>query len=147
MRYIDTIFLHCSATQPNWLDYAGLSDQVAAIRSWHVARGWRDIGYHYLVGRLGTVAEGRPVEEIGAHVRGHNRGSIGICLIGGHGSSADDRFDEHFTPMQRAATEKLIRDLHKRFGPLRLRGHNEVAAKACPGFRVDKEFGHLMEGA
>jgi hypothetical protein len=62
------------------------SEKVAEVRRWHVQdRGWKDIGYHFLIDRDGTVAKGRPVEQVGAHTMDHNVGSIGISLFGGHG--------------------------------------------------------------
>ena len=83
------IILHCSATRPDWMEGRSFSDQVAEIRRWHVqGNGWRDIGYHHVIGRGGEHATGRPETAIGAHVIGHNAGTIGICLIGGHGASA-----------------------------------------------------------
>lgn len=117
------------------------AEKVAEIRRWHVEeRGWRDIGYHFLIDRDGTVATGRPIEQIGAHVRGHNRRTVGICLLGGHGSAVTDKFRDNFTREQRAAVATLIYDLRQKYGWLALRGHNDYAAKACPGFRVDEEF-------
>ena len=73
MRHINEIIIHCSAT-PEGRDYT-----VADIDRWHKARGWRGIGYHYVIYRDGSVHAGRPVEQIGAHCTGHNANSIGIC--------------------------------------------------------------------
>jgi hypothetical protein len=71
-----------------------LAEKIAEIRRWHVQqRGWRDIGYHWVIDRDGAVAPGRKETEVGAHVEGHNRGTIGICLLGGYGASADDPYD------------------------------------------------------
>lgn len=115
-----------------------MADKVKEIRRWHVSdRGWKDIGYHYLIDRNGTVATGRPVEQVGAHVAGHNTGTIGVCLIGGHGSSETDRFDQHFTAHQDKALRVLLADLKRKFpGVVKITGHNQYAAKACPGFNV-----------
>ena len=77
MREIKSIILHCSAT-PEGKDFT-----VADITRWHKERGFRTIGYHYVVYRDGTVHKGRPVEQIGAHCEGHNKNSIGVCYIGG----------------------------------------------------------------
>lgn len=145
MRPVDEIILHCSATRPAWMGNATLNDQVAEIRRWHVEdNGWADIGYHYLVGRTGKIASGRPLARIGAHTIGRNRGTIGICLIGGHGAAAYDPFLRHFTKEQDTATRKLVKELMRRFGAggrLKLSGHNDYAAKACPGFFVQKWWG------
>jgi hypothetical protein len=113
-----------------------LSAKVAEIARWHKQRGWGAIGYHYIIDRGGEVAIGRPEAVEGAHVRGHNKGSIGICLLGGHGSSENDAFEKNFTPEQAKALRELIADISHRAGNVSVRGHNEVAAKACPGFNV-----------
>ena len=63
-----------------------VSEKVAEIQRWHVQqRGWRDIGYRLVIDRNGKVAPGRPETEIRRHVEGHNRGTMGICLLGGYG--------------------------------------------------------------
>lgn len=137
MRPIDEIVIHCSATPKSWMNGISLASKVMEIRSWHVGvNKWSDIGYHFLIDRDGALAEGRPLEKIGAHVRGRNKTTIGVCLIGGGSSSADDRFEEHFTQAQDRALRQLLADLRKRFGPLKVSGHNQYAAKACPGFYV-----------
>lgn len=137
MRPVNEIIVHCSATRPNWLDGKSTAAKVREIKLWHTRdRGWKDIGYHWVIDRDGTVARGRPEEQVGAHTIGRNVGTIGVCLIGGHGSSADDRFDENFTPEQDRALRALISDLRRRYGVLALSGHNQWAAKACPGFNV-----------
>ncbi|MDD2870102.1 N-acetylmuramoyl-L-alanine amidase [Neomegalonema sp.] len=131
------IILHCAATRPDWMAGRPLREQVEEIRRWHVRiNGWRDIGYHWLIGRDGSILPGRPEREIGAHVRGRNSGSLGICLIGGHGSAASDRFSDHYTPAQGAALERLLHEISGRAPIARVSGHNEYAAKACPGFNV-----------
>jgi len=53
------------------------------IRQWHKLRGWSDIGYHYVIRRDGRIELGRPIEQVGAHVKGHNSDSIGVCMVGG----------------------------------------------------------------
>ena len=73
MRDIDKIIIHCSATQE------GKEISAATIDEWHKKRGWRGIGYHYVIGLDGMIEYGRPITETGAHVKGHNKGSIGIC--------------------------------------------------------------------
>ena len=131
------IVLHCSATPPDWMVGRPFRDQVAEIRRWHVeGNGWRHIGYHHLIGRGGEHGVGRPETVIGAHVIGHNAGTIGICLIGGHGASANDRFADHFAPAQARALITLIAEIEQRTAIEHITGHNQYAAKACPGFHV-----------
>lgn len=143
-RYpVNEIILHCADTRPDWMAGRPLPEKVAEIRRWHVQeRGWRDIGYHWVVDRDGAVAHGRPETEIGAHVEGHNRGTIGICLLGGYGSSADDPFAKNFTVAQASAIKQLIAEINRRTAIRKISGHNDYAAKACPGFRVNAAYWH-----
>ena len=137
MRPISEIIVHCTATRPEWMAASKTSDKVAEVRRWHIAdRGWRDIGYHFLIDRDGTVAKGRPVDQVGAHVQGHNAGTIGVSLFGGHGSAATDKFAEHYTARQDQALRGLIAALTATYKITKVSGHNEYAAKACPGFNV-----------
>lgn len=137
-RPVDTIFIHCAATRPDWMAEQPLEKKVAEIQRWHLARGWKKIGYHWVIDRDGKVAKGRDENVVGAHVANHNTGSIGICLIGGHGSSENDPFDKNYTPQQGAALRGLIEDIKARAAIKHIRGHNEVAAKACPSFNVKR---------
>jgi len=139
MRPINELIIHCTATPADWRAGSKTSAKVSAIRQMHKNRGWSDIGYHFLIDRDGTIAKGRPIERIGAHVKGHNTGTIGIALFGGHGSSENDRFEDNFTPEQEKSLRALIGDLRMRYGPgLKVTGHNQHAAKACPGFAVPR---------
>ena len=143
MRKINEIIVHCSATRPNWMAGSKSAAKVAEIRRWHRGeRGWTDIGYHFIIDRDGTVVKGRPVERVGAHVVGKNTFTIGVCLLGGYDASADDKFEENFTAEQGVALRRLIEDLRKQYPSIMLiTGHNQYAAKACPGFRVGKFLG------
>lgn len=137
MRHVDEIIVHCSATQANWKHGQPLKAKVDEIRRWHRARGWSDIGYHFVIDRDGRIMSGRAVERTGAHCKGHNRGTIGICLLGGHGSSADDEFSDNFTLAQDRALQKFIADLKGKHPTItKVSGHNQYAPKACPGFNV-----------
>jgi len=133
---VDTIFVHCSATRPDWMAEKTLDEKIKEITRWHRGRGFGAIGYHWIIDRDGQIAKGRPEETTGAHVAGHNTGSIGICLIGGHGSSENDPFSKNYTTEQEAALRKLIEEIKGRAKIKAIRGHNEIAAKACPGFNV-----------
>lgn len=140
MRTINEIIVHCAATRPGWWENENVHDKRDEIRRWHVEdRGWRDIGYHFIVDRDGSVAKGRPTRQAGAHVKGRNRNSVGICLIGGHGSSASDDFSDNFTRIQMNALLNIIADLKKIHpGIVKISGHNEYSNKACPGFHVSE---------
>lgn len=124
LRYIT---VHCSATQ------AAMDIGVDELRQWHLARGWRDIGYHFVIRRCGVVELGRPLSKMGAHVRGHNKGNIGICLIGGTDKALQAQ--DNFTLAQRKALFGLIAQLQHQFEikDEDVRGHNEWdSGKACP---------------
>ena len=138
MRPLTEIIVHCAATRPGWMEGATADAKVAEIRRWHVEEnGWADIAYHFIIDRDGSVVAGRPLDRAGAHVRGRNRTSIGVCLIGGHGSSQTDAFADHFTPEQDTALRALIEQLQDQHPSIRMvTGHSTYSAKACPGFQV-----------
>lgn len=112
------------------------AEKVAEIRRWHLANGWKDIGYHCVIDRDATVLAGRAKTVIGAGVAGHNSGVIHVCLIGGHGSAETDSFSDHFTHAQDVTLGQMIDAISSRTQIERVSGHNEYAAKACPGFNV-----------
>ena len=129
MRKIDKIIVHCTATPE------GRETTVAQVTAWHKARGFRTIGYHYLVGLDGKVYPGRPEREVGAHCLGQNAHSIGVCYVGGIDRNSLAPKDTR-TPVQKEALRKLVNDLRKRFPGATVHGHREFAAKACPCFDV-----------
>ena len=131
MRKITEIILHCSATRE------GQDFRAEDIKKWHLKRGFKDIGYHYIIDLDGKIEVGRPDEKVGAHVSGHNTNSIGICYIGGLDSKdkpKDTRTDEQKHSMLNLiiALTLMYRDIKK------VTGHNRYANKACPCFDVDK---------
>ena len=132
MRKIDQIIIHCSATPE------GRHVTVEEIRRWHKKRGWRDIGYHYVIYLDGTIHAGRPICQMGAHCKGHNAHSIGICYVGGldgNGKAKDTR-----TTFQKESLKSLVAQLKAQFPNVTIHGHNEFARKACPCFNVKTEF-------
>lgn len=137
MRPLKKIILHCTATPE------GKHFDVATIRRWHVKdRGWKDIGYHYVIYIDGSVHEGRPVAQAGAHTSGHNADSIGITYVGG--CDAKMKAKDTLNEAQEAAMVSLIKALRDEHGKMSLHGHNEFAAKACPSFKVKDKFGWLL---
>lgn len=133
MRTITLLIIHCSAVGP------GQTSSAQQIDQWHRRRGWKCIGYHYVVRRDGTIETGRPEAEVGAHCRNHNRHSIGICYEGGldaSGSPCDTR-----TEAQRQSLISLIRLLKTRYpNALILAHHTLDPHKACPCFDADSEY-------
>lgn len=143
------IMIHCSATHADWMAGKTLQAKRAEIKKWHVQeRGWKDIGYAYIIDRDGKVVGGRDldadgdfIEETAAAATGWNTKAVHVCLLGGYGSSANDRFEDHFTPEQDVALRGMIDHIRKELGRnVPLIGHNEVARKACPGFQVKEWF-------
>ena len=160
-RSITTIVIHCSATPSGqWLGgkapgAPGYRTAVQVIDAWHRERGFASIGYHYVVDLDGKIWKGRPEDQVGAHVAGHNANTLGICMVGG--AERDGRF----TPKQWASLATLVRDISTRL-PLPLTrgsicGHRDLSPdlnkdgkvqpsewlKTCPGFAVDE---WLMRG-
>lgn len=132
MRKLNEIIIHCSATEE------GRDFTVEDIRRWHVqGNGWRDIGYHFVIYRDGTIHIGRPLEQAGAHTSGHNAYSIGICYVGGVATDRKTPKDTQ-TPQQREALVTLVRILKQAYGISKVSGHREYANKACPSFDVQK---------
>lgn len=115
-------------------------ERVAEVRRWHVEEnGWRDIGYHFVIDRDGKVYKGRNVDQSGAFEPKVNGRAIGVCLLGGHGSTPNDAFAQHYTPEQDEALRQLIDKLKRLYPAIdKVTGHNDYGPKACPGFRVDR---------
>ena len=130
MRLITMIVIHCSATRitQNYTVQQLYHDHVEINH-------WRFIGYHYYIRRNGKVEATRPLERIGAHAKGHNAFSIGICYEGGldaQGHYADTR-----TPEQKKAMAELIIRLKQQFPSIvQVVGHCDLPGvqKACPCF-------------
>lgn len=140
MRKIDEIIVHCAATHPNWWEGKSAEEKRDEIRRWHVQdNGWDDIGYHAIIDRDGTVAQGREDAVQGAHCKGRNATTLGVCLLGGHGSNENDKFEDHFTPAQDRALRLWIEHKQNIHPTIKtVSGHNQYAAKACPGFNVPR---------
>ena len=136
MRELNRIILHCSATKEG-KDYS-----VETIRDWHVkGRGWSDIGYHWVIRLDGSIEVGRPLEKSGAHTKGHNKDSVGVCYIGG--CDADGKPKDTMNPEQEKAWRMIVLSLRTLYGDLTIHGHNEFANKACPSFTVKEKFADM----
>ena len=133
MRQINKIIVHCTDTP------AGRPHTVADIDRWHRERNFRSIGYHYVVYLDGSVNRGRPDNEIGAHVLGHNVDSIGVVYVGGR--SADmQHYEDTRTPAQKTALLSLLKELKRRYPVAKIYGHRDFANKECPCFDAQKEY-------
>lgn len=135
-RYINEIIVHCSATAE------GKDFTVADIKKWHLARGFSDIGYHYVIYRDGSINKGRDESKIGAHCTGHNSHSIGVCYIGGCASDGKTPKDTR-TAAQKAALVKLLKQLKAKYPRAKIYPHYKFAAKACPSFNAEEEYKNI----
>ncbi len=135
MRKINRIIIHHSESPGGGIDF---------LRYVHVERfGWRDVGYHYVIGNGlshgewtaaedGEVQNGRPINEIGAHAGGSNHDSVGICLIG-------NCMKTDPTEKQISALTELCLDLCKTYKlepAVAIMGHGDVCNTDCPGERM-----------
>ena len=132
MRRITKIILHCSAT-PEGKDFT-----VADIDRWHRERGFKKIGYHYVIYRNGEVHQGRKEEEVGAHCIGYNNSSIGVCYIGGLDKDTKQPRDTR-TVEQKEALYRLVKRLMDKYELtlMDIHCHYEYANKACPCFDIN----------
>jgi len=137
VRPINKVILHCSATKE------GMHIDVDTIRMWHLERGWKDIGYHYVIYLDGTIALGRPIDLIGAHTKGENEDSIGICYVGGLSAKTNEPQDT-MTVHQEMAFLELWHGLQTVLGKLDLFGHNDFSDKACPSFDTREKYKFLL---
>lgn len=123
MRDIEHLVIHCSDSPQ------GRGDNAATIHRWHTEKGWDGIGYHYVILESGEVEAGRPEYWPGAHARGHNKSSIGICLIG----------KGVYTIKQFKALDLLLLRLKERHPDAKVVGHDELDSyKDCPCFDVQE---------
>lgn len=156
-RLINLIVIHCSGS-PN-----GRPDTIQDIDRVHKEGGfvrqeqWSDIqnpglnhvGYHFVVGVNGALWTGRHLDEIGAHVKGFNQKSIGICLIG----------TDKFTLSQWETLKENVTALRQKFPLAKIVGHRDLSPdrdgdgkveraewlKDCPNFDVEAWIGSGMK--
>ena len=115
------LVVHCADT-PNERDV-----DAADIHDWHTGRGWSGIGYHAVIRRSGLIERGRPEYWEGAHVRGHNHHSLGVCLIG----------RDQYTKDQLDSLRQLLRDWKIKYPDAVVLGHCDLdSGKTCPNFDV-----------
>lgn len=140
MRKINEIIIHCAYTPITY------NVGVDTIREWHVdERNMSDIAYNYVIKLDGTIEQGRPLDKIGAHCKGKNRNTIGICYAGGMGMDLHSWKDTR-TPEQLKSLESLITALKTCFPTIvKVSSHSDYADKLCPCFDAHKEYNHLVK--
>ena len=122
---INKIVVHCSDSPQC------RNDSAETIHKWHKERGFDGIGYHYVIVENGDVENGRPEFWRGAHVRAHNKDSLGICLIG----------VDSFTTEQFVSLRTLIDSLLTRYDAAQVCGHTDLdSKKTCPNFDVKRWY-------
>jgi N-acetylmuramoyl-L-alanine amidase len=135
MRNIERIIVHCSATPPT------MDVDAKTIDSWHKERGWSGIGYHFFIKRNGQVEIGRPLEKSGAHTKGYNSTSIGVCYAGG--VDKDMNPEDNRTESQVEGLILLLKLLKNMFPKSVIYGHRDFSPKACPSFDATNEYKEL----
>ena len=136
MREITKVIVHCAATPE------GRDVKTEEIKRWHTEeRGWSDIGYHWVVELDGSINEGRSEDINGAHCRGHNSDSIGICYVGGSDSEGNPK--DTRTQEQKDSLVTLIKDILDRYSESEVYGHRDFSEKACPSYDAKTEYAGL----
>ena len=143
MGQLKYLVIHCTAT-PEGREVT--SDE---IHHWHTdpvsagGRGWKQVGYTdmiHLDGRLERLVDNNEDEnvdpwEMTNGAAGYNWVSRHLVYVGGTASDGTTPKDTR-TPEQLAALETYVESFHERFPKVKIVGHNELAAKACPSFDV-----------
>jgi len=132
-RKITSIALHCSASP------MGRGDDVFTVDRWHIERWGKNsgIGYHYFIDKDGNIFKGRWVDYMGAHIKGYNAETAGVCREGGKDNNGNTVYDA--TPLQLLAIKKLSQlliseDMYDLLSS-DIKGHNEYpghSTRGCP---------------
>ena len=136
-RDIELIVIHCADT------YLRMDVGFKEINEWHLSRGWSGCGYHFIVRLDGTIETGRNINKNGAHCKGYNKNSIGVCYIGGKGDN--DKPEDTRTDEQKKTLSALIISLQASHPNAVVKGHNELSNKACPSYDVQKDMKNLSD--
>lgn len=147
---IHKIVIHCSATQNGKQLRTATQTAAQRIDDWHKQRGYRrteqhrkafnphlaHIGYHFIIDTDGSVETGRSVGEMGAHVKGHNFRSVGICLVGGITASGKNHGE--YTEAQWQSLHQLLRELESKHPKAKICGHRDLSPDTNHNGKVEK---------
>jgi len=139
MRKINELIWHCTATPE------GREVSVKEIDSWHRQRGFSGIGYHKVVHLDGSVSEGRPESQVGAHVANRNANTIGYTYVGGVDANDVKKAKDTRTPAQKATMIRLTKEAIEKHGLERVSGHRDYSTKACPCFNARAEYSQYLK--
>jgi len=128
-KNIELLVVHCSDT-PNHQNIG-----AADIHKMHIGFGWDGIGYHKVINRSGIIQNGRPEYWIGAHVKGKNKVSLGVCMIG----------RDQFTDLQFSSLRSVLNTWLYLYPNAIVKGHSSSVAtnKTCPNFDVNSWFNEI----
>lgn len=125
-RMVTSFWVHCSASDNP------AHDNIATIRRWHLARGFNDVGYQWVIVKSGVIVAGRSPEVIPAAQKNHNVGALAVCVTG----------NRVFSEAQFASLRALAHAVQAAYDyPIRVRGHCEVSVKLCPVFNYREVLG------
>ncbi len=131
MRKIEKIVIHCTDSDDS------LDIGAKQINEWHLERGFSMIGYHFVIRRNGKIEIGRFLDEVGAHVKGHNQRSVGIVWVG----------RKHIDNKQYETLKQLVRELLNTYS-LKIEdvlGHYELDhMKTCPNLKMLQVRGDIL---
>ena len=133
---VGEVVLHCAAINTGQFDGMTPLNVFTEINRWHRERGFKGFGYHGLIMPNGQYYSGRPFSEIGAHVIGHNQGTLGILLIESRKIKELGCWADYYTRAQAATLKALLEGWRTNHGIEKVSGHNDYANKVCPGFQV-----------
>lgn len=131
-RKVSKVFIHCSDSDRYY------HDNIETIRKWHVQdNGWSDVGYHFFITKDGYIHTGRDIKKIPSAQKGHNTGSIAICLSGRN----------EFTEKQFESLRKFCKEIKQAYdNKITFHGHCEVSGKTCPVFDYKEELNLNNQG-
>ena len=134
-RDITEVIVHSSATPE------GVNFTIEDIDRWHRRRGFRCVGYHFVILLDGSIQPGRPIGEMGAHCKAnkHNYHSIGVCYIGGVAKDGRTPKDTR-TPAQKESLRALLGLLKAAYPDVRIYGHRDFMPTKCPSFDARTEY-------
>lgn len=133
MKRKDTVYIvvHCSATTKK------ADINAAAIRKMHLKKGWRDIGYHTVIKRDGTIEWGRLLDDVGSHAKGFNTVSVSVCLVGGKATNSN-RGENNFTKIQFANLKLWLSFLKQYYPEALIVGHRDLFPDINNDGKIDK---------